>query len=139
MGLTVPVEGVMTIGIGILFALFLPPRVDNGKPLIGGGKWSYFTSREQDILVRRVLLDDPAKTTSQVAISGRDVWRTVRNARILVHVLITLTSVVSVNAVQTYAPSIIKSLGFSAVHANALFSVGNFLAAVIVVLLGFLA
>ncbi|KAL1964854.1 hypothetical protein VTN77DRAFT_6356 [Rasamsonia byssochlamydoides] len=133
------IEGVMTVGIGIIFILFLPPSVGNGKPLISCGKWSYFTPHEQYILVRRVLLDDPAKTTSQVSISGRDVWQTVRNPRILVHVLITLTSMISVTAVQTYAPSIIKSLGFTPVQANALFSVGNFAAAVISVLLGFLA
>lgn len=129
----------MTIGIGILFILFLPPSVRNPRPLIGFGRWSYFNSREQYILVRRVLLDDPAKTTSELKISGRDVWHTVRDPRILVHLLITLTSTISVQAVQTYSPSIIKSLGFSTVKANALFSVGNFVAAVNVVLLGFLA
>lgn len=129
----------ITIGIGIIFTLLLPPRVGYPKPLIGLGRWSYFTPREQYILVRRVLLDDPSKTTSELSISGRDVWHTVRNPRILVHVLITLSSTISVQAEQTYAPSIIKSLGFSSVKANALFSVGNFIAAAMAVILGFLA
>ncbi|GAD96777.1 conserved hypothetical protein [Paecilomyces variotii No. 5] len=135
----VAVEGIITIGIGIIFILLLPPRVGNPKPLIGFGRWSYFTPREQYILVRRVLLDDPAKTTSELSITGRDVWKTVRDPRILVHVLITLSSTISVQAVQTYAPSIIKSLGFTSVKANALFSVGNFIAAAMAVILGFLA
>jgi hypothetical protein len=119
--------------------LLLPPSVGNGKPLISFGKWSYFTSREGDILVRRVLLDDPTKTASKLSISGREVWTTVRNPRILVHVLISLMSLISTSAVNAYAPSVIKSLGFSAVRANSLNSVGNFVAIVIVVVLGYMA
>lgn len=129
----------MTIGIGLFFMLLLPPSVGNGRPLISLGKWSYFTSREEYILMRRVLLDDPAKTASKLSISGRDVWATVRNPRILVHVLITLMSLISTSAVNSYAPSVIKSLGFSAVKANALNSVGNFIAIGIVLVLGYIA
>jgi acetylglutamate synthase len=129
----------MTIAIGIIFGLFFPPSVGNGKPLISFGKWSYFNSREEYILVRRVLLDDPGKTAAHLSISGGDVWLTVRNPRVLVHVLITLMSIISASAINVYAPSIIKSLGFSAVQANALFSVGNLIAAVIVLVLGYIA
>lgn len=133
------VEGLITIGIGFIFILFLPPSVSKGSPLISGGKWSYFTPREQYILVRRILLDDPAKTTGQLRISGKEVLRTIRKPRILVHNLITLTSTISVSAVQGYGPSIIKSLGFKTVRANAMASVGNFIAAFVVVILGFVA
>jgi hypothetical protein len=89
--------------------------------------------------VRRVLLDDPAKTNSYISITGRDIWNTVKDPRILVHLLITMEATVSVNAVQTYSPSIIKSLGYTAVQANALNSVGNFIAAIIVVTLGYVS
>ncbi|KAF7921135.1 uncharacterized protein EAE97_011403 [Botrytis byssoidea] len=123
------IEGLITIGIGCIFILFLPPSVSNSSPLISAGKWSYFTPHEQYILVRRILLDDPAKTTGQLQISGREVLRTIRKPRILVHNLITLTSTISVSAVQGYGPSIIKSLGFRTVRANAMASVGNFIAA----------
>ncbi|CCD48822.1 hypothetical protein ACHAPF_004207 [Botrytis cinerea] len=133
------IEGLITIGIGFIFILFLPPSVSKGSPLISGGKWSYFTPREQYILVRRILLDDPAKTTGQLRISGKEVLRTIRKPRILVHNLITLTSTISVSAVQGYGPSIIKSLGFKTVRANAMASVGNFIAAFVVVILGFVA
>lgn len=132
------VEGCITVGIGIIFLLFLPPRVGDGRPLISMGRWSYFDSRESYILVRRVLLDDPAKTTNHLHISGRDVARTARNPRILMHTLITLTATVPVNAINTYGPSVIKSFGYTAVHANALASVGPFIAVVMVLVLGWL-
>lgn len=130
------VEGCITIGIGIIFLLFLPPRVGDGRPLVSMGRWSYFDSREGYILVRRVLLDDPAKTTNHLHISGRDVARTARDPRILMHTLITLTATVPVNAINTYGPSVIKSFGYTAVHANALASVGPFIAVIMVLVLG---
>ncbi|KAI0108004.1 MFS general substrate transporter [Hypoxylon sp. NC0597] len=129
------VEGAITIGIGIIFILFLPPKVGNGSPLISFGRWSYFNRRESYILVRRVILDDPAKTTNHLRISGSDVWTTVRNPRILMHIVITITSTIPVNAINTYGPSVIKSLGYGTVRANAMASVGSFIAAAVTVLL----
>ncbi|KAL7621612.1 hypothetical protein AAE478_008938 [Parahypoxylon ruwenzoriense] len=130
------IEGAITIGIGIIFVLFLPPAVGNGSPLISFERWSYFNQRESYILVRRVLLDDPAKSANRVRITGSDVWMTVRNPRILVHVVITITSTIPVNAINTYGPSVIKSLGYDTVRANAMASVGAFIAAVVTVFLG---
>lgn len=132
------VEGSLTVGVGLIFAAFLPPHVGDGSPLISFGKWSYFTSRESYILVRRVLLDDPAKSTNHVHISGSDVWSAIKNPRILAHVLITLTATISVNAINTYGPSVIKSLGYETVRANAMASVGSFIAVIMVVTLGWL-
>jgi predicted MFS family arabinose efflux permease len=83
-----------------------------------------------------VLLDDPAKTTNNLRITAQDVLSTVKNPRILMHLLITLTATVSVNAINTYGPSVIKSLGYETVKANAMASVGGFMAVVMVVLLG---
>ncbi|KAI8962601.1 MFS general substrate transporter [Daldinia sp. FL1419] len=130
------VEGAITIGIGVIFILFLPPSVGNGSPLISFGRWSYFNRRESYILVRRVLLDDPAKTTNHLRISGSDIWTTVKNPRILLHIVITITATVPVNAINTYGPSVIKNLGYGTVRANAMASVGAFIAAIMTVLLG---
>lgn len=132
------VEGCITIGVGLVFFAFLPPRVGDGRPWIGFGRWSYFSPRESHILVRRVLLDDPAKTAGHLRISARDVAATARRPRILAHTVITLTATVPVGAINTYGPSVIKSFGYSAVHANALASVGPFIAVVMVVTLGWL-
>ncbi|KAI1658751.1 MFS general substrate transporter [Daldinia decipiens] len=132
------VEGSITIGIGIIFILFLPPSVGNGYPLISFGRWSYFNGRESYILVRRVLLDDPAKATNHLRISGNDIWMTVKNPRILFHIVITTTSTISATAINTYGPSVIKSLGYGTVRANAMASVGAFIAAIMTVFLGWI-
>lgn len=132
------VEGCITVGVGIIFFLFIPPRVGDGRPFISFGKWSYFDQRESYILVRRVLLDDPAKTTNHLHISGRDVATTLSKPRILGHMLITLTSTIPVNAINTYGPSVIKGFGYTTVHANAMASVGPFIAVVMVLALGWL-
>ncbi|RDW94329.1 transporter-like protein [Coleophoma crateriformis] len=133
------IEGIISIGIGFIFLLFLPPNVGNGSPLISAGKWSYFSQREQYILVRRVILDDPTKTSGHLRISGADIKKAMLKGRIWVHFLISLMATMTVTAIQSYGPSIIKSLGFGTVRANAMASVGNFIAAILVVILGFVA
>lgn len=137
------IEGAMTIGIGIFFLLFLPARVGDGRPLITrlfGSKWSYFSPREDYILMRRVILDDPAKASNggPMRITAHDVARTTRNPRILLHTIITLTATIPVNAINTYGPSVIQGLGYDAVKANALASVGAFVSIVMVIVLGWL-
>lgn len=87
-----------------------------------------------------MLLDDPAKLNgTKIHISGRDVWDTVKDARILMHVLISISATIPVNAINTYGPSVIKSLGFDAVRSNAMASVGQFVAVALVLVLGWAA
>lgn len=132
------VEGCITIGVGIIFMLLLPPRVGDGRPVISFKRWSYFDKRESYILVRRVVLDDPAKTANHLHISGRDIASTCKNPRILMHIIVTLTSVIPVSAINVYGPSVIKSFGYGTVKANAMSSVGSFIAVVMVLTLGWL-
>ncbi|KAK7747414.1 hypothetical protein SLS53_001669 [Cytospora paraplurivora] len=133
------IEGAITIGIGLLFLLLLPPRAGDSRPLISLGRWSYFDRRESYILVRRVQLDDPAKTAAHRRISASDVRRTVGNPRFIMHALITMTATASIGGINTYSPSVIKSFGYGTVRANAMASVGTFISAVMLILLGWLA
>ncbi|KAL5333996.1 major facilitator superfamily domain-containing protein [Aspergillus crustosus] len=117
------IEGVITLGIGIFFVLLVPPKVGDGRPLISGGRWSYFTPRESHIATQRVLLDDPLKNAGHLKITGRDIWNTVRQPRVIQHFFITLVAMSGFQGLGQYTPSMIKSFGFSAVRANALASV----------------
>lgn len=78
-------------------------------------------------------------STHPVRITGRDVAATVSNPRILAHVFVTMTVIVPVNAINTYGPSVIKSLGYGTVRANAMASVGLFVSVFLAVALGWLA
>ncbi|KAJ5602223.1 hypothetical protein N7510_011757 [Penicillium lagena] len=117
------VEGLITIFVGIVFTLFVPPAAGDGRALIGMGRWSYFSERETQIIRNRVLLDDPRKARGQIQISRSDIWKTVCQPRILQHAFLTLVSMSAFQGLTQYTPSLIKSLGFGAVRANALASV----------------
>ncbi|KAJ6116077.1 hypothetical protein N7523_006494 [Penicillium sp. IBT 18751x] len=117
------VEGLMTLFIGIVFTLFVPPKAGDGRALIGFGRWNYFTERESQIICNRVLLDDPRKARGHIQISRSDIWNTVKQPRILQHALLTLVSMSGFQGLTQYTPTMIKSLGFSAIRANALASV----------------
>ncbi|KAI9733266.1 MAG: hypothetical protein M1834_003350 [Cirrosporium novae-zelandiae] len=133
------IEGIITIFIGFIFILFLPPTVGNGYPLISRGKWSYFTPRESHIMINRVLVDDPAKARGGIRITGGNILDTVKQPRIWVHVLITMTSVISIQGLSTYTPSIVKSFGYGTIQANALASVGYYGCVVLTMCLAFLS
>ncbi|GLI81670.1 hypothetical protein PoHVEF18_010057 [Penicillium ochrochloron] len=121
--LRLSVEGLLTLLIGIVFTLFVPPNVGDGRPLISFGRWSYFTERESHIIRNRVLLDDPRKAKGHIQISRSDIWKTLKQPRIMQHVFLTLVSMSGFQGLTQYTPSLIKSLGFSAIRANALASV----------------
>lgn len=135
------VEGLITIFAATVFVLLLPPRVGDGRPLLsailGGGRWSYFSERESRIIKHRVLIDDPLKARGHIKITGRDILNTIRQPRIIQHAFITLVSMSAVQGLTQYTPTLIKSLGFSAVKANALASVPVYCFMVILVIFSY--
>jgi len=86
----------------------------------------------------RVLLDDPNKAKGHIKISGSDILYTLRQPRVWLHVLITLSSICTVQGLSTYTPSMIKSFGFGAIRANALASVPTYCAIVFTLVLSYL-
>ena len=129
------IEGIITLIVAVIFNLFIPPKVGDGRPLASFGKWSYFTERESHIIRNRVLLDDPKKSKGEISIKWADLKHTWSQKRIWLHCLITLTIMAAYGGLTTYTPSIIKSLGFTMVKANAMASVPTFIS--MFVLLGF--
>ncbi|KAJ6164970.1 hypothetical protein N7470_003642 [Penicillium chermesinum] len=117
------VEGLITIFIGVIFTLFVPPKAGDGRPIISLGQWSYFTERESHIIQSRVLLDDPRKARGHIQISQSDIFRALKQPRILQHAFLTLVSMSAFQGLTQYTPTMIKSLGFSAIRANALTAV----------------
>ncbi|KAJ5280654.1 hypothetical protein N7478_006026 [Penicillium angulare] len=131
------IEGVITLFIGVVFTLLIPPKAGDGRPLIAFGRWSYFTERESHIIRNRVLLDDPRKARGHIQISGSDIWKTVKQPRIMQHVLLTLVAMSGLQGLTQYTPSMIKLIGFSSVKANALASVGVYCGIVWLTILSF--
>jgi hypothetical protein len=131
------VEGLITLFIGIIFTLLVPPAAGDGRPLISMGKWSYFTERESHIIRNRVLLDDPRKARGHIQITKSDIWKTIKEPRIMQHVLLTLVSMSGFQGLTQYTPTMIKKLGFDSVRANALASVPVYCSMVWLAILSF--
>lgn len=133
------VEGLLTLFIGIFFTLLVPPKAGDGRPLIAFGRWSYFSERESHIIRNRVLLDDPRKAEGHIQITWSDIAKTLKQPRIMQHVFITLVSMSGFQGLTQYTPSMIKSLGFGAIKANALTSVPVYCSIVWLTILSFAA
>jgi hypothetical protein len=127
----------ITLFAAIIFTLFVPPSVGDGRALIFLGKGSYFTERESHIIRDRVLLDDPRKAKGHIRISGSDILNTARKPRTWQHVMITLVSMTAFQGLVQYTPSLIKSMGFTAINANALTSVAVFCSIIWLIILSY--
>ncbi|KAJ3541841.1 hypothetical protein NM208_g4405 [Fusarium decemcellulare] len=130
------VEGLLTIFVSSLLLLFLPESPCTPRPLAGPGlvRWP---SVEQDILQQRV--EVPGRVTSGKAIEWATVWKTLSQYRRWPHYVSTLAVFSTFSPLSTYSPSIIMSLGFDRIAANALAAVGALLALPVVFLFGYLS
>lgn len=150
----IQIEGMFTCCVGILFATMFPKSVFEPKSLLG---FRYFTEREADILRRRIILDDPRKLQKKKWIDLHELRRAVRslflrkkkpaltipsqlsNWRVYAHLLLTLTAIAPVNALNSYAPTLVSSFGYGRLVSNALVSVGGWISLVLNVAWGLLA
>ncbi|XEV01190.1 hypothetical protein FSHL1_006477 [Fusarium sambucinum] len=134
-------EGIFTIVVAFILLLFLPGSPDIPRPLVGPGLVR-FSSSERDILQRRLEIDDPEGKRSGVqglAIDWALVRRTVLHYRRWPHYIAAFAVFSTWSPLTTYTPSIIVSLGFDRITANALAAVGASLALPIVFFFGYLS
>lgn len=127
------VEGIFTILIAILMLLFLPGSPEHPSPLFRPfQKLSLIKITPEDgkLMQARIAAEQPdGKYHAQhLIITPSIVWKTITHWRRLPHLLSTSLVFSTWSPLTTYTPSIILSLGFSRVEANALASVGAFMA-----------
>jgi hypothetical protein len=97
-----------------------------------------FAPREASILVTRVVRNDPTKALRYgKPVLPAHILETFMDWRLYGHLVAALLSMVMISPINTYAPSIIKSLGFSGLQANGLNSVGSVCALIMSVSLAF--
>lgn len=116
---------------------YLPHNAAKPKS-IGRTFFSVFTRRQASIIVTRVIRNDPTKAVrygQPVKISH--IIETFADWRLYGHIVAALLSMAMIAPMNTYAPSIIKSLGFSGLQANGLNSVGSMCALFWSVMLAF--
>ncbi|KAJ4153173.1 hypothetical protein LMH87_009673 [Akanthomyces muscarius] len=119
------IEGVLTCFLGVVAYLYFPHNAARPKSLFGKS-FSIFTPREASILVTRVIRNDPTKALRYgKPVLPSHILDTFSDWRLYGHLVAALLSMVMISPMNTYAPSIIKSLGFTSLQANGLNSVGS--------------
>ncbi|RFU29749.1 hypothetical protein B7463_g6605, partial [Scytalidium lignicola] len=129
------IEGVFTMSVAILLILFLPGSPEHPRPLFFNGIVQ-ISEEEGAILQRRIAADYPEKEykAQHIIITPQKVWKTISHWRRWPHFIATSLVFSTWSPLITYTPSIIVSLGFNKIQANALASVGAFLALFVVFL-----
>ncbi|KAJ1336177.1 MFS transporter ACS family allantoate permease [Microdochium nivale] len=127
------VEGVFTICVGAGLYTLLPGSPDQPRPL-GSPGIIKFSAKEQTILQERVELDDPERETGAqgMHIPWAFVVKTVCHYRRWLHFASSFCVFSTWSPLTTYTPSIIMSLGFSRIQANALAAVGASIALIVI-------
>ncbi|KFA56337.1 hypothetical protein S40293_09251 [Stachybotrys chartarum IBT 40293] len=133
------IEGLITIVAAIGVVLFLPRSIDQATPLVSFGKWSYFTTRQQDIITQRLILDDCERAQAKAPLNFKEILRVFKNPRLWMHMFVTATASCAVHGLNIYTPSLIRGFGFTRVQANALASVYGFLGMAFNITLAFLS
>jgi MFS family permease len=134
-------EGLTTLIVSLLLLCFLPGSPDHPRPLLTPGVIR-FSPEEQTILSERLTRDDPTGKGAGVhgvRIPLALVWKTVKHYRRWPHFVSTFCVFSTWSPLTTYTPSIIMSLGFDRISANALAAVGGSLALVVVFSFAFLS
>ncbi|OBT41299.1 hypothetical protein VE00_08450 [Pseudogymnoascus sp. WSF 3629] len=125
------IEGAVTCFLAVVAYLYLPHSAPKPKSFFGKS-WNIFTEREASILTTRVLRDDATKGHTQgKSVQVQDLKDTSMDWRIYGHVVSAFLSMLMIYPINTYAPSLIKSLGFGGYNANGLNSVGSVVALII--------
>jgi predicted MFS family arabinose efflux permease len=118
--------GVFTLASGFIFGFFLPDSFKKPHSTFAP-KWRIFTDREIYILQTRVLRDDPAKGRKKASIGLPAFKKAFGNWRLWLHFFISFANNGPQRGFDTYAPSLVSEMGFGALTANAMASVGLFI------------
>lgn len=130
-------EGILTCFLGVVAYAYLPHSAAQPKSFFGKS-FNIFTDREASVLVTRVMRNDPTKALRYgKPVQPIHILQTFMDWRIYGHLVAGLLSMVMISPMNTYAPSIIKALGFTRLQANGLNSVGSICALVLSVSLAF--
>ncbi|KAF9181658.1 hypothetical protein BGZ51_007654 [Haplosporangium sp. Z 767] len=119
-------EGLATVLVGFLSFFILPegPTATKGYLRFSG----YLTERQELIAITRLVRDDPSKAdTSKKAVSREDLRRAFLSPRIWPNILIGFFGLLPSTPIGSFAPLILKMLGFDGLKANLMTIPGHIL------------
>ena len=113
-------EGLLTFVIGVISLLYLPASPARTKSLLYPKSW--YSEREEIIMINRLLRDDPAKglTTLKEPVTGRAIIDTWKDSSMWGLYFVGLIGYIPATPVQGYLSLTLKRIGFSTFDSNML-------------------
>ncbi|RHZ54231.1 putative MFS transporter [Aspergillus thermomutatus] len=114
------IEGLLTFTIGLMSFFYLPHSPTNTKSVLYPRSW--YTEREEVIMINRLLRDDPSKGLTHINDSATlaDILNAWSDKSMWGLYLIGLVAYIPQSPVQAYLSLTLKRLGFSTFDANML-------------------
>ncbi|KAH9939829.1 major facilitator superfamily domain-containing protein [Amylocystis lapponica] len=121
------IEGVVTLAIGVFAFFYMPASPTQTIGLFRRQSW--FTEREETILVTRVLRDDPTKSEmhNRQPITWNKFWRSLTDYDVAPLYVLGLMVFIPGSTIKAYFTLNMKELGFSTFDTNLLTIPGSFL------------
>ncbi|KAH8669142.1 major facilitator superfamily domain-containing protein [Xylariales sp. PMI_506] len=134
------IEGLFTVMVSFILIAFLPGSPQTPRPLLTPGVIK-FSEMQKSILQKRLQVEAVEKEESlnTLQIGLGIVWRTVSHYRRWPHFVSTFAVFSTWSPLTTYTPSIMVSLGFNTIAANALAAVGAFISLVVVFIFAYIS
>ncbi|PSN69523.1 alternative sulfate transporter [Corynespora cassiicola Philippines] len=129
-------EGIFTLLVGTAFVLFFPKSPSNPVNLFG---YRYFSERETQILVERVLRDDPSKAQTHTKVTNEELRSTFTNWRLIPHIIVIICGLAPAVTVGAYSPTLVRGYGYGRLQSNAMVSIGAWISLVTTLIWGYTA
>ncbi|KAG2229672.1 hypothetical protein INT48_008904 [Thamnidium elegans] len=113
------IDGIFTHVIGFIAILYIPAGPFRTSGILRG-KDGWFTARQANIAVTRIMRDDISKTGQKNAITWHDAKIALLDTKLWTHLVITFTSMMPTTPVGVYLPTMIRNFGFPVTTSNLL-------------------
>ncbi|KAF7335238.1 MFS general substrate transporter [Mycena sanguinolenta] len=113
------VDGIITVFVAVVIWFYLPRNVASTRGGLRGAK-PWFTDRQIQIAVTRVIRDDQAKREYEKRVTRADFKDAATDLGLWGHLLLSNITLTPTNPLSTYLPTVIKSFKFNVFVSNAL-------------------
>ncbi|KAJ7098602.1 MFS general substrate transporter [Mycena belliarum] len=113
------VDGIATIIVAVIVFFYLPRNVDSTKGVLRGFK-PWFTQRQVQIAVTRIIRDDQSKHEYEKRVKRADFKDAALDLGLWGHLLLSNLTLTPTTPLGTYMPTVIKSFNFNVFVSNAL-------------------
>lgn len=120
------IDGIITIFIGILWLFLLPESPGNPSSILLP-QLRLISVETGKRIQQSIMDDDPEKKNSTMRISPKQVRNVLCNWRLWQHIIVSFIPLAA-TSMSVYFPTIVKQLGYTKYQANAMTSIGWFLA-----------